>query len=181
MKNTLLSIAALLVLFLNACKKDGNKPSAPVTDTPKPLTTAQMLVGKWTIVKDSVQVFDFRTPLTNPQNLVLGKSDFVVFNGDNTATVSSQVGFDALYTDYGKFYINPGENVKLPNFTFNYQVTPPANELPATLGIPNLALGVSVGYDISQLNSTSLVLHNENIIAKYPHEYVIKRDIYLSK
>jgi hypothetical protein len=179
-KYILLSGIAFMLFAAIGCKKDGAQPSSTTTTTNKPLTTAEILIGRWTIVKDSVQTFDFQTPIQNPQKLNFSSSDYITFGKDSTATVSSQVGFDALYTDYGKYYINPDEKVQLPNFKFNYAVTQPAN-LPATLGIPNLAFAVSVGYEITVINSTSVVLHNQTIITKYPHEYVIKNDIYLSK
>lgn len=185
MKNKALVLIALCsVLVLNACKKDGTKPTTPASTAsdPTPLTTAQLLVGKWLIVKDSVQTFDFKTQISNFQGkLVFGNSDFVEFKENNSGDVSSQVGFDALYIDFGRLVINPGGPGTIPNLNFKYQVSPSVASLPPTLFIPNITPIAGITYSITNLNANSLVLHYETNIAKYPHDYLIKEDIHLSK
>jgi len=184
MKNkTLILIVIGSVFTLNACKKDSTKSITPAsTSNPTPLTTAQLLVGRWLIVKDSVQTFDFRTPISNFQSkLVFGNSDFVEFKENNSGDVSSQVGFDALYTDFGRLVINPGGPATISNLNFKYQVSPSVATLPPTLFIPDITPIAGVTYSITNLDANNLVLHYETNIAKYPHDYIIKEDIYLSK
>jgi hypothetical protein len=119
MKKSILAFACFISL-LCACKKDNKKPATPISNQQS--SANQMLLGKWTIVKDSLQTFDYTTPIVSPQHLVLSGNDFVVFNNDSTATVSSQLGFAALYTDFGKFYINPNAPADIPRSISNIRL-----------------------------------------------------------
>lgn len=152
-----------------------------VNSVTAPLTASQLLVGKWLITKDSVQTFDYNTRIADPVKYIPGPADFVVFNKDKSGSVSSSLGFNVLYTDYGRLYINPGGPADVPKYNFSYLVSDDIAGSPPTLQIPDISQNNGVTYRITGLSANSMVLHYETNIAKFPHDYIIKEDIYLSK
>jgi hypothetical protein len=196
MKRKSLFLAVIFFIFiLNACKKDGNQPAPIVNNTqPKPLTTAQLVLGKWFVVKDSVQTLDSNTPIPNvgPQ-LSFNNGDFVVFNKDSTAAVSSLVAFDAFFTDYGatnvdsKLFVMPNTNPYL-NFKYNvaaeYSIQPvlPTDSAKTvyTLKMQNND-PIGVGYGIKISTSNSLVLYHQEVIPTMLHDYTVNEYVYLSR
>jgi hypothetical protein len=175
------NLPALFVLFLlafalNACKKENNKPTSTSQDNTSTSTAAASLVGKWYVVKDSIQAFDLYTPIGFPNNLSFSNADYVTFSKDSTGVISSQVAFKALYTDYIKLYINPNEP-ELPNLNFNYHLSVKDN----TLQIPNINALNGIGYSIVKLNSTELVLYTQDEIPTIQHDYRFKQYIYFTK
>jgi len=171
-----LSTLLLLALVLNACKKENNKPASTPPDNTSTSTAAPSLVGKWYVVKDSIQAFDLYTPISFQNKLSFGNADYVTFNEDSTGAISSQVAFKALYTDYIKLYINPNE-AELPNLNFKYHASLKNN----TLQIPNIDALNGIGYSIANLNSTELVLYTQDEIPTIEHDYRFKQYIYFTK
>ena len=195
MKNKInLLIFVVVASFFAACKKEGAKP-APVTTGTTALTTPDLFVGKWYVAKDSIQTFDSNTQIPNlVQNINYTNNDFVTFNKDSTAVMSSVAAYTAFFTDYdasnvdSKLFINPPVN---PNFNFKFKlaagfVTNTAPGLGVTttdylLSMQNANIIISAGYSVSFISSTSLVLGHAINIPTVGHYYVIKEYIYLKK
>lgn len=162
--------AMIVVFILNGCKKDNNQPANMYSN--QTTTIDQTLTGKWFIVKDSIQAFDYNTPMSFTQKLAFSNADYVVFNKDSTGTISSQVAYTALYTDYTRLYINPNEP-EIPNLNFKYKFS--AKD--STLSIPLINSLNGIGYGITKLDAKNLVLYTEDVITKYPHSYTFKQHI----
>ncbi|MDO3625834.1 hypothetical protein [Mucilaginibacter sp. BT774] len=176
MKNTpALSALFFLAFALNACKKENHKPAntTPITSVSQ---TTQSLVGKWYVVKDSIQAFDLYTPISFQNKLSFSNADYVTFGKDSTGVISSQVAFKALYTDYIKLYINPNQT-ELPNLNFKYYASLKNN----TLQIPNIDALNGIGYSIVKLSPTELVLFTQDEIPTPQHDYRFKQYIYFTK
>lgn len=171
-----LSVLFLWALALNACKKENNKPASTLPDNTSTATAAPSLVGKWYVVKDSIQAFDLYTPISFQNKLSFGNTDYVTFNDDSTGAISSQVAFKALYTDYVKLYINP-DKTELPNLNFKYHASLKDN----TLQIPNIDALNGIGYSIVKLSPNKLVLYTQNEIPTLQHDYRFKQYIYFTK
>jgi hypothetical protein len=176
---SILLIAMCSLLLFNTCKKDNQNTNAPASKppiTPSP-TIAQALAGKWFVVKDSIGVLDYDTPLPSLRNLSYSNADFVVFNSDsNTGTISSQTAYNALFTNYPTQFASYF-NLGVPGLNFNYKVSATDNMVSIVKDNSNIGLG----YDITRLSATSLLLHTDAIVVKIPHQYTFKQYIYLSK
>ena len=181
-KKILLS-ALCLMLLASACQKDNSKTTVPVAKTPvaktpsnQSLISTQALAGQWFVVKDSIQTVDLNKLLPAMRNLSYSNSDYVVFNSDNSGTISSQNAFNALYTNYPGQFVSDF-NQGTPNLNFNYQASTSDN----TLSIPKISSNVGIGYNVTMLSATSMLLYTESIIVDSPHQYTFKQYIYLSK
>ena|ERR1700744_150459 len=188
-----LLVGFLLMAMLNACKKDSAKPATVPNTTASQPTIAQQLAGKWFVVKDSIQTLDYRTPVTNPSPmLVFGPNDYVIFNKDSTATVSSDLAFDAFDMDFnsnnvdGKLTVS---SVADPNYNFKYKIdsaytTSPLSGSPITaynLSMQNFNPFISSGYSLTISPQKTLMLYHQLIIPVVAHEYVINQYLYLSR
>lgn len=188
-----LLIGFLLMAVLNACKKDSTKPATAPAATASQPTIAQQLAGKWFVVKDSIQTLDYRTPVANPApKLVFGPNDYVTFNKDSTAIVSSDLAFDAFDMDFnsnnvdGKLTVS---SVSDPNLNFKYKIdsaytTSPLAGSPITvysLSMQNFNPFIASGYSLTRPTPTTLMLYHQLLIPVISHYYVINQYVYLSR
>ena len=180
MKNNLIIFSALFVmLFATACTKNTQKPTTDTTTnvSSKTVTLQQSLAGKWYFIKDSVKATDTYTPIQFLQKQSFNKGDYIVFNNNNTGSLSTNVSYDALETNYVKLYINPNAGPIIPTLKFNYQLSSDDS----TVLVSNLVESYNRGYVISHINATSMVLTTYTEIPKYPHDYRFVQQLYFSK
>ncbi len=193
MKTKLNLLVILSLIFIwSACKKDSVKPAA-TTGNNQQTSVNQSLIGKWFVVKDSVQTFDLYNLIPNiVQTPSFSNNDFVMFNKDSTATISSRAAFSAFYTDYEAFntnskliinpVINPNLNLKYNITTQGYTIPLSSPQLAYFLALTNITpLNSLVDYQISLPTPTSMVLQREHEIPTVLHDYRIKEYIYLQK
>lgn len=193
MNAKLLTVGFLIMAMLNACKKDSAKPAVAPAATASQPTITQQLAGKWFVVKDSIQTLDYRTPVANPApKLVFGPNDYVIFNKDSTATVSSDLAFDAFDMDFnsnnvdGKLTVN---SVTDPNLNFKYKIDSAYTTSPLSgpaitvysLSMQNFNPFIASGYSLTRPTPTTLILYHQLLIPVVAHEYVINQYVYLSR
>lgn len=185
----------LLLIFFGACNKTN-------TSTPNPiplLTNFQQIVGKWYVVKDSLLVYDYSSPLSSPSVLNFNINDYIVFNKDSSITLSSQNAGNGLFAGYyiqslypniqflpnnlkGLFQISTDDStfdIRTLRVPINSNIT--RNYYPELLIYGALNNGQNVDYGVISLTDSSMILLNAAIALPYPHEYQVEEYIYLHK
>jgi hypothetical protein len=197
MKNyTSLLVAICFLMLLNSCKKSDTKPAPVKTTTTTPQSAFSLLAGKWLVTGDSVQTYSSGVLVPNlVQRRVFDANDFITFNKDSTAVISNNATLSAFYTDYrssnatGVLSVN---NDFIANLRFKYSVSMEGYSINSSasqtapqpvygLTANNIVAGLNMGYGITTLSATSLVLERELELPTIQHNFKVKEIVYLSK
>lgn len=196
-KNKLYFLILLpLVSIFTACKKSGVTPNI-VTDSTatRPLTINQLLIGKWLVVKDSVQTLDYLTPIQNIGPIFhFNGNDFIVFKADSMASVSSLLAVNALFPQYHAYNTNSelfytAQQIASMDFKYNVLVdyiTQPSNPMDKPRNVyavtmQNINPTIGYGFEVVNYSATNLELYHKEEIPTALHDYVINEYIYLEK
>lgn len=188
-------VAIIFLAFLNSCKKGETKP-AQINNNPTLVkNAAPALVGKWLVTKDSIQTYSSGVLVPNlVQPPSFDSRDFITFNADSTADVSNAATFSAFYTSYqatnatGILSVN---NIS-PNLHFNYSVVFEGYSINSSasqsgpqpvygLTAKNIVAGLSMGYGITRVSATTIILEHDLELPTTQHDFKIEELVYLSK
>lgn len=185
-----LLLAILLISSLLACKKENNKPASKLTTPTQPLTESQVIAGKWFVVKDSTQTLDFNKVIPNlVAAQTFGSNDFITFNADSTAKVSSYAAFNAFYPNYTSSNVTSTISVSPilnPDLNFKYGIaTMVLGNGPAEavygITLQNTNTIIKAGFQITVLSSSKIMLYNQEVLPTINNTYTVNQYIYLQR